>query len=121
MGCRASVILEQPLDIVELELRPHRIGKAAAQLLKNAAGALHVDFARHLDRFIPVVATPHRPTERIGVLIGPLLGAAGLSAGVRSERETLLLQGLGERLPRSRRLNENSPENRSVSRCVRPA
>src|SRR5262249_40106627 len=98
MGCRASVILEQPLDIVQLELRPHRIGKAAAQLLKIAAGALHVDFARHLDRFIPVVATPHRPAERIGVLIGPLLGAAGLSAGVRSERETLLLQGLGERL-----------------------
>src|SRR5262249_39366322 len=98
MGCRASVVLEQPLDIVELDLRPHRIGETTAQLLENATGALDVDFARYLDRLIPVVGTTQRPAERISVRVGSLLGAAGLSAGARSERETLLLQGLRERL-----------------------
>src|SRR5262249_61136443 len=97
MGCRASVILEQPLDIVELELRPHRIGKAAAQLLKNAAGALHVGFAPHLDPFIPPVATPPPPAPGVRGLIGPPPGAAGLSAGGRARPGTLLLQGPGGR------------------------
>jgi len=32
--------LQQPLDIVELKLRPRGIGKAAAQLFEHAAGTL---------------------------------------------------------------------------------
>src|SRR5262249_45683790 len=60
-----QLILEQPLDIVELDLRPHRIGETTAQLLKNAAGALDVDFARHPYPLIPPIGTPQRPTQRV--------------------------------------------------------
>ncbi len=41
-----SIILEQPLDIVELFLRAQHVAEAAAQFLDDAAGALHVDLAR---------------------------------------------------------------------------
>ena len=44
--------MQQPLDVVELELRAEVLAEAAAQLLKNAARTLNVDFARHLYRGI---------------------------------------------------------------------
>ena len=50
-----SEILEQPLDIVELDLRPLGLAQAAAQLLEDATRALHVDFARHLHRDVVAV------------------------------------------------------------------
>ena len=61
-------ILEQPLEIIELDLRAQRIGEAAAQLLENAARALHVDLARHFD---------------IGVVV---IGSAVARAGGRADR-----------------------------------
>src|SRR5262245_108670 len=77
----ASKILQQPLDIVEFELRAEAFAEAAAQLLENAARALHVDLARHLDGgVVPVVAPAQRAAERIGVLLRPrLAGTAGLA------------------------------------------
>src|ERR1700681_415684 len=61
-----SVVLEQPLDIVELELRAGDLAEAPAQFLQNAPCPLHVDLARNLDgRVVAVVAAPQRPTERI--------------------------------------------------------
>ena len=46
---RGSIILQQPLDVIELELRAEALAEALAQLFEDAAGALHVDLARHLD------------------------------------------------------------------------
>ena len=78
---RGSKILQQPLDIVELELRPQRVGKALAQLFEDAARALHIDLARHLHRHVVAVVAPaQRPAERIGVVVGARLpGAARLT------------------------------------------
>src|ERR1700712_2426715 len=45
-----SVILQQPLDVIEFDLRALRIAEAAAQFLENPAHPLHVDFAGDLDR-----------------------------------------------------------------------
>ena len=83
---RELEILEQPLDVVELELRPQRIGKAPAQLFQNAARALHVDLARHLDRdVVAIVASAQRTAERIGVAVGARLAvAAGLAGAARA-------------------------------------
>src|SRR5215470_11923477 len=92
----ASEILQQPLDVVELELRAEALAEAAAQLLENAACALHVDLARHLDGgVVAVVAAAQRPAERVGILVGARLpGAAGLTGA----RALLLLHHLGEAL-----------------------
>ena len=43
-----SIILQQPLDVIELLLRAGDVAEALAQFLDDAAGALHVDLARHL-------------------------------------------------------------------------
>src|SRR4051812_19952078 len=71
--------LQQPLDVVELELRPARLAEAAAQLFQNAARALRVDLAGHLEVRVVVIAAPaQRPAERIGVLLRPRTAAARL-------------------------------------------
>jgi len=43
------IILQQPLEIIELDLRTLRIGEAAAQFFQDPAHPLHVDFARNFD------------------------------------------------------------------------
>src|SRR5690348_3851345 len=80
-----SEILQQPLDVVEFELRAQRIGEALAQFFEDAAGALHVDLARHLHGDVVAVVTPaQRTSERIGVVVGARLtlpaGLAGTLA-----------------------------------------
>src|SRR5512145_967995 len=47
-----SIILQQPLDVIELDLRAGRIGQAAAQFFEDAAHPLHVDLAGDLHRVI---------------------------------------------------------------------
>src|SRR5436853_4404680 len=51
----ASVILEQSLDIVELDLRPVALAEPTAQLLEDAAHALHVDLTGQLHGLIPAL------------------------------------------------------------------
>src|SRR4029453_434997 len=68
---RRLEIPEQPLDIVELELRAEGLAEEPAQFLEDAPRALHVDLARHLDRgVVAVVAPPQGPAERGGLLLG---------------------------------------------------
>jgi hypothetical protein len=75
-----SVILEQSLDIVELELRAGDFAKALAQLLENAPRTLRIDLARDPDgRVVTVFVAAQRPTERIGLLVGPTKTAASLT------------------------------------------
>src|SRR5262245_31111459 len=97
---RARQILEipqQPLDVVQLELRAEVLAEAAAQFFQNAPRALHVDLARHLDRGVVAVFTPAQgPPERIGLLLGARRPEpAGLAVGAGAQH-ALLLHGLGE-------------------------
>src|SRR5512141_2767968 len=63
---KALVILQQPLDVIEFDLRPLRIGEAAAQFFQNPAHPLHVDFTGNFHRQIVAEFAPvQRPTERI--------------------------------------------------------
>src|SRR5258708_18222176 len=69
-----SEILQQPLDVIELELRPRRIGKTLAQFLEDAARALHVDLARDFHRnVVAIIAPAQRPAERVGIVVGARL------------------------------------------------
>src|SRR5688572_33430255 len=104
----ASKILQQPLDIIELELRPQRIGEALAQLFQNAPRALHVDLARHLHGdVVAIVAPAQRPAERIGVIVGPRLT---LPAGLARAHALLsLLHLLREALRAAAQRFERTP------------
>src|SRR5262249_49294757 len=90
-------IPQQPLDIVELELRAEGLAEAPAQLLEDAPRALHVDLAWHLDRgVVAVIAPAERPAERIGLLLGarrPEPAGLAVEAGAH---HALLLHRLGE-------------------------
>src|SRR4030081_3439418 len=69
---KLSVIPQQPLEVFELELRAEALAEAAAQLLEDAARAVHVDLPPHLDRGgVGAVAPARRPAERIGLLLRP--------------------------------------------------
>src|SRR5207244_4173038 len=91
-------ILQQPLDIFKLELRPEAFTEAPAQLLDDAARALRVDLARDLHGdVVAVVATAQRATERVGLLLGARLAeAAPRPTGSGSHLPLLLLHRLGE-------------------------
>src|SRR5690242_9444386 len=90
----ASVILEQPLEVIQLELRAHALAETPAQLLEDAARALHVHLARHLHgRVVVFVTAVHGTVERIGVRLRPRLTAA---AGLPGPLPHLLLHLLGE-------------------------
>src|SRR6266446_6715277 len=90
-------IPQQPLDVVELELRAEVLAEAPAQFFQNAPRALHVDLARHLDRGVVAVLTPAQgPPERIGLLLGawrPEPAGLAVRAGAQ---HALLLHRLGE-------------------------
>ena len=97
-GARQNLeIPQQPLDVVELELRAEVLAEAPAQFFQNAARALHVDFARHLDRGVIAVLTPAQGSpERIGLLLGARRPEpAGLSVRAGTQH-ALLLHRLGE-------------------------
>jgi hypothetical protein len=42
------IILQQPLEVIEFNLRALRIGKTAAEFFQNPAHPLHIDFAGNL-------------------------------------------------------------------------
>src|SRR6185436_20682045 len=76
-GPSPSIILQQPLDVVEFDLRTGRIGETAAQLFENPAHPLHVDLAGDLHRIIVAeFVVAHRPSERIGRVLRALLAAS---------------------------------------------
>src|ERR1700722_10546543 len=92
-----SIILEQPLDIFELFLRAQRIAETAPQLFDDAAGALHIDLARHLDTEVVGIATVQRAAERIGVALRARLAEPAVGAGALPLPH-LLLHGLRQTL-----------------------
>ena len=103
---RRSIILEQALDVVELELRAERLAEAAAQLLDDAARPLGVDFAGHLHGgVVAVIASPQRPPqqaapnlEKLSADVGKALTA--IQPAMEEARKELqkLVPSLAERL-----------------------
>src|SRR5215510_14701206 len=90
---RSEPAVQQPLDVVELELRTEALAEAAAQLFQDSPRALHVDLTRHLDRRVVAVVTPAQwPAERVGLVVGARLThpAAGLT-GAGARHHALLL------------------------------
>src|SRR6516165_11266417 len=79
---RELIILQQPLDIIELDLRPRRIGKTAPQLFEDAADPLHIDFARDHPRQLVIFVRPQRTPERVGRVGTRLLPAGALARTV---------------------------------------
>src|SRR5438874_4076577 len=103
-----SIVFQQPLDVIEFELRAEVLAETLAQLLENAACALHVDLARHLDRgVVAIVAPAQRTAERIGVLAGARRTGAARIAGPLTLPHLLLhrlrhaLRALAHRLERT--------------------
>src|SRR5260370_3344850 len=92
------IILQQPLDVIEFDLRALRIGETAAEFFQNAANPLHVDFAGDLHRVIVTVfVSAQRPSERIGA-IGTALLPADAIAGTVALSLIALLHRLREAL-----------------------
>src|SRR5471030_1440458 len=82
-GEAASIILQQPLDVVEFDLRALRVGEAAAEFFQDAANPLHVDFTGNLHAEIVRVAVPaQRPSQRVGCIIAALLPARAIAGAV---------------------------------------
>src|SRR5579862_4627118 len=93
-----SIILEQPLDVIEFLLRAAHIAKPLAQFLDDAAGALNVDLTRHFHRRVVAVLMPaQRPAKRIGILLGARLAEPADTAGTLALPH-LLLHRLRQRL-----------------------
>ena len=90
-GSRCLIILQEPLDVVELLLRAQHVAEAAAQLLDDAACALGVDLARHLHRVVVAVFAPaQRTAKRIGVLVRARLAEPAAAAGTGTLSHLLL-------------------------------
>src|SRR5260221_2344266 len=104
----ALIILQQPLDVIEFDLRALRIGEAAAEFFQNAANPLHVDFAGDLHRVIVTVfVSAQRPSERIGAIGTALLPADAIAGAIALSLIALLhrlretLGALAQRIQRA--------------------
>src|ERR1700704_5922923 len=77
------IILQQPLEIIEFDLRALRISEAAAQFFENPAHPLHVDFAGDFHRQIVAEFAPvQRASERIALVAAALLPACAIAGAV---------------------------------------
>src|ERR1700728_3267906 len=76
-----SIVLEQPLDVVELDLGTLRVCQTPAQLFENPAHPLHIDLAGNLHRQIvaeipPMQGSPERIARAVVALLPAGAGAA---------------------------------------------
>src|SRR4051794_36663651 len=80
---KPSIILQQPLDVIEFDLRAGRIGEAATQFFQDAAHPLHVDLAGDFHRIIVgEFVGPHRPQQWILAVGAGLLTTLGVAGAV---------------------------------------
>src|SRR5947209_10920884 len=94
-----SKILQQPLDVVELDLRPRAIPQAAAELLEDAADPLGVDLAWDLDRVvIAQIAAMKGAAEGIGLIAAALLAAGPVAGAIALPVAVALLHRFGHLL-----------------------
>src|SRR5580700_8516868 len=94
-----SIILQQPLDVIEFDLRTLRIGEAAAQFFQNPAHPLHIDFAGNLHRqVITELAPVQRPSQRIALVAAALLPSGAIAGAIALAVAIALLHRFGETL-----------------------
>jgi hypothetical protein len=93
------IILEQPLDVIEFDLRTLRVGEAPAEFFENPAHPLHVDFAGNLHGHIVAKIPPVQGTaQRIALVAAALLAAGAIAGTIALTIAVALLHGLGETL-----------------------
>src|SRR5471030_2159087 len=98
-GEAASIILQQPLDVIEFDLRALRVGEPAAQFFQDAPHPLHVDLAGNLHRQIVAEFAPvQRPPQGIALVTAALLAAGAIARAVALPVAVTLLHRLGQRL-----------------------
>src|ERR1700730_17973257 len=92
-------MLEQPLDVIELDLRALRIGQAAAELFENPAHPLHIDFAGNFYRQVVAELAPvQRPPQGIALVAAALLSAGAIAWTVALSVAVALLHGFSQTL-----------------------
>src|ERR1700721_2662442 len=95
----ALIILQQPLEVIEFDLRALRIAKAAAQFLQNPARPLHIDFTGNLHRQVVTEFAPmQRPSQRIVLIAAALLPPGAIAGAVALAVPIALLHRFGETL-----------------------
>src|SRR4051812_24678745 len=95
----ASKILQQPLDIVELDMWARAVPQAASQLLENAADSRGVDLAGDLDRVVVAqIAAVKGAAERVGLIAAALLTAGPVAGTIALPVAIALLHRLGHLL-----------------------
>src|SRR6266567_6709741 len=97
--CRIEplIILQQPLDVIEFDLRALRIGEAAAKFFQNPAHPLHIDFAGNLHRqIVAEFASMQRPPERIVTIAAALLPASAITRAIALSLAIALLHPFSE-------------------------
>src|SRR5450631_738810 len=93
------IILQQPLDVIELDLGTLRIGEAPAQFFQNPAHPLDIDLAGDLHRQIVTEFAPvQRPAERIVAVGAALLPARAIARAVALTIAVTLLHRLRQTL-----------------------
>ena len=96
---RRSVILQQPLDVIELDLRAQRIAEPTAQFLEDTAHPLNVDLVGDLHRGIVGKFTPaQRTAQRIVLVAAALLPPRALAGAVALAVAVALLHRVGQAL-----------------------
>src|SRR3954451_4800090 len=79
----ASIILQQPLDVIEFDLRAQRIAETAAQLFQNPAHPLHVDFAGNLHRqIVAELSAAQRPAKLLPAAAAAVLPAGAMAGAI---------------------------------------
>src|ERR1700692_4744490 len=92
-------ILQQPLDVIEFDLRALGIGEAAAELFENPAHPLHIDLPGNLARQTAAEFTPvQRASKRIALVAAALLAAGAVAGAVALAFAIALLHRFSEAL-----------------------
>src|ERR1700732_761609 len=92
-------IPQQPLDVIEFDLRALGIGEAAAEFFQDPAYPLHIDFTGNLHRQIIAEFTPvQRTSQRIALIAAALLTACAGAGAVALAFAIALLHRFSEAL-----------------------
>src|ERR1044072_320087 len=93
-------ILQQPLDVIELDLRARAVPQAAAELFEDATDTLGVDLTGDLDGVVVAeIAAVQRASQRIGLIAAALLTAGPIAGTIVLPVALALLHRFGHLLP----------------------
>src|ERR1700732_4006890 len=94
-----SIVLQEPLEVIERDLRTRRIGETPAKFFENPAHPLHIDLAGDFHRqIVAEILAVQRPSQGIALAAVTLLAASAGAGAVALTLAVLLLHGLREAL-----------------------